>query len=269
METRGSGSVAAAGEKPQPGAAPDLGCCAYAPLIVLRSLSQVPSKPLSPSPQRSERSPAPNRLSCFALPFNFPSGLLGLVAACAAKGTAPNYGSARTLSVLSAVFAGLGFAVCLVLFILSYTGILKPILAVDLIPRYLGKLHPPPHPIPPLVPSSHQCRLPRAYSTGVDAIYCQPDSTCQCGNPDCHEWTCYDEYYTGVTSGGRPLSCSDLEQHPNIYGCHYEGWTGGCDHCGLYGIGHVCPRTCGLCKEYCIERLMSKEYCIKEDFFGM
>jgi len=73
METRGSGgSVAAAGEKPQPGAAPDLGCCAYAPLIVLRSLSQVPSKPLSPSPQRSERSPAPQPPQLFRTAVQLP-----------------------------------------------------------------------------------------------------------------------------------------------------------------------------------------------------
>lgn len=155
METRGSGSVAAAGEKPQPGAAPDLGCCAYAPLIVLRSLSQVPSKPLSPGPQRSERSPAPNRLSCFALPFNFHSGILGLVAACAAKGTAPNYGSVRTLSVLSAVFAGLGFAVYLILFILySFTGSINAILGAVL-PSVVGKLSRPAPTPPTLAFSPH------------------------------------------------------------------------------------------------------------------
>ena len=126
MDTRGSGSVGSVvAVKPQPGvggAAPDLSCCACA-LIFFRSPSQASSKPHEPSgAHHSPRTPLPPRRSILSLPFNILSAILGLVAGCTAKSSTPDYGSARALSIATAVFSGIVCAMYLIAVILFLTG---------------------------------------------------------------------------------------------------------------------------------------------------
>lgn len=80
------------------------------------------SKPHEPSGvHHSPRTPLPPRRSILSLPFNILSAILGLVAGCTAKSSTPDYGSARALSIATAVFSGIVCAMYLIAAILFFT----------------------------------------------------------------------------------------------------------------------------------------------------